>query len=70
MDDIIQDEQVQYRHSSGTAQAENERDFNKEMRELRKESWDELIKESGGDYDKAMKILDRLQDKSEVEDKK
>lgn len=35
------------------------------FKDLRKESWDELMEKSKGDYNKAMKILDNFQAKSE-----
>lgn len=39
-----------------------EEQFNKECRKLRKESWNELMDKSDGDYDKAMEFLNNLND--------
>lgn len=34
------------------------------MNKLRKESWDKLMEEAGGDHDKAMEILNEMEDKA------
>lgn len=51
---------VDNQHSLDINLNQKERDFNKQCRKLRKESWNDLMKKSSGNYDKAMEILNDM----------